>query len=105
MGNGSSKHGDAVGDSLRDEFAKNRAARRKARAVLDSMPEHDWVDPEDTGRIEAVLNNSQVPSRARAAVGFLAVFPKEHRLLALIVLVALVLGLVALGAAKLLGAL
>ncbi len=69
--------------------------------VLDSIPDDEW--DEDTGRIDVVLNNSQVPSRVRGVVGFLAAFPQHQRIWAWIVLVILVLGLVALGAAKILG--
>jgi hypothetical protein len=102
VGNGSAKHGDAVADRWRDEFAKNRAARRRARAALDSMPDKD-PDADDTARIEAVMADSKAPTATRSVVGFLGVFPPKHRPPAAIILFAFILALVALGAAKLLG--
>lgn len=101
MGNGSSKQGDAKADKIRDEFRKNRARRQAARAALDSLPEDEW--DEDTARLDIVLKDSRAPKATRAVVGILAAFPKEHRVLAFVVLALLVLGLVALGAAKILG--
>lgn len=52
MGNGSSKHGDAIGDKLRDRFARNRAERRRARERLESLPDDEDITAEDI--LEAV---------------------------------------------------
>lgn len=101
MGNGSSKPGDARADQIRDQFAKNRARRQRARRALDSLPEDEW--DEDTARLDIVMNNSGAPKATKAIVGILAAFPKEHRWVAFVVLVALILGLAALGGAKWLG--
>lgn len=102
MGNGSTKQGDAVADKWRDEFAKNRAARRRARAALDSLQDDD--DVEDTQRIKALMADSKTPAVAKNVVGIMAVFPQQHRWVAFGILTVLVLGLVALGAGKLLHA-
>ena len=99
MGNGSTKHGDAKADLLRDEFAKNRARRR---AALDSLPDDD-AGTDDAQRLQAVLADSKTPAAVRGAVGFLAAFPERHRIPAAIILAVFVLVLVAIGGAKLLG--
>lgn len=101
MGNGSSKPGDAKADRWRDIFDRNRAARKRSRASLDSLPDDD-PDAEDTQRIKALMADSKSPLPARGFVVVLSVFRSDWaRLGALIVLVVLVLALVALGAAKL----
>ncbi len=99
MGNGSSKPGDALADQARDRFARARAEHRRAHGRA-SVPD---LDADDTARIQAVMADSKAPAVTRGAVGLLAAFPVRHRLTALIVLSALILGLVALGAAKWLG--
>lgn len=97
MGNGSSKPGDAIADRWRDEFAKNRASHRRAHGMA-STP-----DADDTARLQAVLSDSEVPSRAKAAVGFLAAFPERHRIFAWGILALLIGALTALGGAKVAG--
>ncbi len=71
-------------------------------AALDSLPDDD-ANAEDTRKIQAVLADSKTPAAVRAAVGFLAPFPKESRIKAAIILGLFVLALVAIGGAKWLG--
>lgn len=49
LGNGSSKHGDAVADKVRDEF---RELSDEGRARLDSLADADW-GPLATGKFSA----------------------------------------------------
>ena len=92
---GGTKPGDAKADIVRDEFRRNRAARR---AALDSLPDDDASTD-----LQAVLADSKTPAAVRGAVGFLAAFPERHRIPAALILGLFVLALVAIGGAKLLG--
>jgi hypothetical protein len=102
MGNGSTKHGDAIGDKLREEFARNQEARERARLKLESLPDDDDLEVTDTQRVQVVLGNEKLPTAAKGIAGILAVFPREHRWAAFIILAVLILTLSGLGGLKLL---
>lgn len=100
MGNGSTKPGDAKADQWRDRF---RQARNEHRQARESFSEEEEITATDHN-IQTVLTDSKSPNATRGVVGILAVFPEQHRVWAFVVLALLILGLVALGAAKWLGA-